>query len=60
MIYSIQKKKKHRCNGDLSLHVLNVIDSIHRSAKSRKKIKILTQCEKPKYFTKKEINSITK
>ena len=60
MIYSIQNKKMHRCNGDLSLHVLNVIDSIHKSAKSRKKIKILTQCKKPKYFTKKEINSIIK
>ena len=60
MIYSIQKKKIHRCNGDLSLHVLNVIDSIHKSAKSGKKIKILIECKKPKYFTKKEINSIIK
>ncbi len=60
MIYSIQNKKKHRCNGNLSLHVLNIIDGIHKSAKNGKKFSIKTTCEKPKFFTKKEINSITK
>tara|TARA_Y100001936_G_scaffold187267_1_gene185266 strand:+ start:504 stop:1661 length:1158 start_codon:yes stop_codon:yes gene_type:complete len=60
MIYSIRKKKQHRCNGFLSLHVLNIIEGIHKSAKNGKKYYIKTKCERPKYFTNKEINSITK
>ena len=60
MINAIKNKKKHRCNGDLSLHVLNIIDAIHRSARKKKKIKIEVDCSKPKLFTKKEINLITK
>ena len=39
MISSIQKKKLHKCNGNLSLHVLNIIDAIHNSAKKGKKVK---------------------
>ena len=60
MIYSIQNKKKHRCNGNLSLHVLNIIEGIHKSARTRKKFYFKTKCEKPKFFTNKEINSIIK
>ena len=60
MINSIQNKKKHRCSGDLSLHVLNIIDAIHKSASKKKKQKISSYCEKPRYFSKKEINSILK
>ena len=60
MIYSIQNKKKHRCNGNLSLHVLNIIDAIHNSAKKGKKVKINQLCERPTIFSKKEIKSIIK
>ena len=60
MIYSIQKKIKHKCNGDLSLHVLNIIDSIHLSAKKGTKQRISINCDRPKPFTIKEINSILK
>ena len=60
MIYSIRKKKKHICNGNLSLHVLNIIEGIHKSSKNGKKYYIKTKCERPKYFTNKVINSITK
>ena len=60
MIYSIQNKKKHRCNGNLSLHVLNIIDGIHKSAKNGKRFLIRTTCDKPKFFTNKEIKSIIK
>ena len=60
MIYSIKNKKKHKCNGDLSLHVLNIIEAIHVSAKKRKTQKITSKCEKPKPFTSKEINAIIK
>ncbi len=60
MIDSIKKRKIHRCNGELSLHVLNIIDAIHKSAKNNKRIEIKTNCKKPKFFSKKEINSIIK
>ena len=60
MINSIQNKRIHRCNGDLSLHVLNIIDAIHLSAKNNKKQKISIKCKKPESFSNKEINSILK
>ena len=60
MISSIQKRKLHKCNGNLSLHVLNIIDAIHNSAKKGKKVKINQLCERPTIFTKKEIKSIIK
>ena len=60
MIYSIQNKKKHRCNGDLSLHVLNIIDGIHKSAKNGKNFSFKTTCEKPRFLTDKEISLIIK
>ena len=60
MISSIQKKKLHKCSGNLSLHVLNIIDAIHNSAKKGKKIKINQLCERPSIFSKKEIKSIIK
>ena len=60
MIYSIQKKKIHRCNGNLSLHVLNIIEAIHLSARNNKRQKISVKCEKPKPFSNIEINSILK
>ena len=60
MIYSIQNNRIHRCNGDLSLHVLNIIEAIHKSAKNNKKQKISSLCKKPKLFSNKEIKSILK
>ena len=60
MINSIQNKRKHRCNGVLSLHVLNIIEAIHLSAKNNKKYRISIKCEKPKQFLNKEIRSIIK
>ena len=60
MINSIQNKREHRCNGILSLHVLNIIEAIHLSAKNNKKYRISIKCEKPKQFLNKEIRSIIK
>ena len=60
MINSIQNKRIHRCNGDLSLHVLNIIDAIHLSAKNNKKQKISIKCKKPEPFSNRQINSILK
>ena len=58
MLQSIKHKKKHRCNGDLSLHVLNIIDDIKKSASSGKRKNITISCKKPLFFNKKEIKSI--
>ena len=60
MAYSIENNLEHRCNGELSLHVLNIIEGIHKSAKNGKKFKITTKCEKPKRFANSEIKSIIK
>ena len=36
MAYAIENKIEHMCNGELSLHVLDIIQSIMRSAKLKK------------------------
>ena len=50
MIYSIQKKKKHRCNGNLSLHVLNIIEGIHKSARTNKRFYIKTNVKNQNFL----------
>ena len=60
MAYCIKAKKKHRCNGEISLHVLDIIKSIMLAAKKKKRINIKTTCKIPKIFTRKEINKILK
>jgi hypothetical protein len=60
MLYSIQNNKKHRCNSQLSLHVLEIIEAIMNSAKSKKEKLIKTQFILPKNFTEKEIRKIKK
>ena len=58
MLYSIQKNKKHRCSGDLSLHVLDIIESTMRAANTGIPQKIQTKCDKPKKFTEEEVKKI--
>ena len=56
----IAKKKLQRCNGEISVHVLDLIQSTMISAKTNKPIKMSTTCEIPKYFSQKEIKKILK
>ena len=58
MAYCIDKKKIHRCNGEVSLHVLDLIQSTMNSAKTNKAVKLTTSCKIPKLFTYKEIQKI--
>jgi len=58
MIYAIQNKKDNLCSGNLSLHVLNIIDAIHKSAKTGKKERITVFCGRPKPFTSAYIKKI--
>ena len=60
MVYCIQNKKKHRCNGELSFHVLDIIKSIMEAARKRKRINIKSTCKIPKRFTSAEIKKILK
>ena len=60
MAYCIQNKKKHRCNGELSLHVLDIIESIMIAAKKRKRINIKSTCNIPKTFSSTDIRKILK
>ena len=60
MIDSIKKGKKNRCSGELSLHVLDIMDSILESGKSRKKVNLRSECEKPEYFSEEENNKLLK
>ena len=60
MAYCIQNKKKHRCNGELSFHVLDIIQSIMKAARKRKRISIKSSCKIPKQFSNSEIRKILK
>ena len=60
MAYCIENKKIHRCNGELSLHVLDIIQSTMKASRTGIKQKIKTTCKIPKRFTLKEIKKILK
>ena len=58
MLYCIENKKKHRCSGELSLHVLDIIDSIMQAAISKTHKEMRTTCKKPEFFPEEEIKKI--
>ncbi len=58
MAYCIENRKKHRCSGELSLHVLDIIQSTMKASITGKKQKIKTTCKIPKKFTEKEIRKL--
>ena len=58
MAYSIEKKRKHLCNGEISLHVLDIITSIMKASKSGVNQLIKTECVKPKKFMNIDIRKI--
>ena len=60
MAYCIENKKIHRCNGELSLHVLDIIQSTMKASRTGIKRKIKTTCKIPKRFTLKEVKKILK
>ena len=60
MAYSIQNKKQNKCNGELSLHVLDIIQSTMIACKKNKPQSIKTTCKKQGSFTLKDIKKILK
>ena len=60
MAYSIENKKINKCNGELSLHVLDIIQSTMKACKTNKPQVIKTKCKKPSLFKTKDIKKILK
>ena len=60
MAYSIEKNKLHLCNGDLSLHVLDIIRSIMNAAETGNTEVISTMCNKPDPLTQEQIKKLLK
>ena len=60
MIYAIENNLEHRCNGELALHVLEIIESTIRSAETGNEIELQTTCKKPLPFSEDKIKIIIK
>ena len=60
MIHAIENNKPHRCSGELSFHVLDIINTTIDAAKNNKEIEIKSTCTKPEVFLEKEISLLMK
>ena len=60
MAYCIENGLKHRCSGELSLHVLDIIKSTMKAADTQTPQEIKTTCNKADFFTSEEIQKILK
>jgi len=60
MAYSIEHGKKNRCNGELSLHILDIIQTAMKAANSGESLDIKTSCELPSFFNNEDISAILK
>ena len=60
MAYGIEHGLKHRCSGELSLHVLDIIKSTMKAADTQTPQEINTTCQKADFFTLEEIQKILK
>ena len=58
MIESINKNILNRCNGELALHVLDMIDSTISAALTCEEKLLRTTCSKPEIFCEKEIENL--
>ena len=55
MLYCIENNKNHRCNAELALHVLDIIESTMLAAISKTPRKMRTTCKKPEFFPEEEV-----
>ena len=58
MAYAIENNLEHRCSGELSLHVLDIIDATMRASQTGTPQEIKTTCKKPKPFRLEEIKKL--
>ena len=54
VIDSIKNNRLNRCNGELSLHVLDILDTIIKSAKEDKKLELRSSVSTIEYFSEEE------
>ena len=50
MAAGIADGRPHRASGDLALHVLEIMESLHRSGEERREIPLTTTCSRPEAF----------
>ena len=60
MIDAIENKRTNRCNGELSLHVLDMIDSTINAAINGVEQDLRTNCLRPMVFSENEIKQLMK
>ena len=60
MIYSIENKIEHRCNGELALHVLDIIESVILSSDMKEEVNLRSTCKRSKFFDDAEIKKLLK
>ena len=60
MIYSIENNIQHRCNGNLALHVLDIIESTIIASETKKEVSLRSTCEQPKPFSEEQIKLLIK
>ena len=60
MIYSIENNIQHRCNGDLALHVLDIIESTIIASETKKEVRLRSTCEQPKPLLEEQIKLLIK
>ena len=60
MIYSIENQKSHRCNAELSFHVMDIIETTLMAATTNKECEIKSFCSQPAYFSDNDVKFLLK
>ena len=60
MLDSIENKRKHRCNGALALHVLDIIESTIIASETKKEVVLRSTCDQPAPFLEEEVKKLFK
>ena len=60
MIYSIENNKSHRCSGELSFHVLDIIETTLEAAATNEECQIKSFCSQPAYFSENDVKFLLK
>jgi hypothetical protein len=47
MADALKKRRQHRMNGELGLHIVEVMEAFHVSARAGRKIAIKSRCKQP-------------
>lgn len=58
MADAILNHREHRCNIDMTLHVVDVLTSIQQSAESRQWVTVNTRCERPSALTPEQASAL--